>query len=374
MDRSAGSRRPAVRPVGRAAGLVVATACGAALAGLPALSCSPPSSTLDGGDLLGVFDAGDAAQDAPDAARRDAGPHDAGRDAKAPVVVDAGPAVVREPSEHACVTPAGEGKRELRRTIGRPACREAQVLEWRDSEGAPRYACVVAPRGLETRKPLPLVVFFHGAEDDPTAVDKKTGLRKLASSFDLSGDPSHQGFVILAAQGRAPRGERGAHFDDGCTRPDCVDVATVDHFVAELSGQGIVDARRVYALGDGDGGHMAATWAMLRADLVAAFATFGADATRAQWSCAGPPPPALVLYRACDFDVPCESVEKWLRARDAQGAETPWARLGIADEEEPNCAVKNKCTKLKGQGNHRRWPKQREDDILRFFARHTLAR
>ena len=41
--------------------------------------------------------------------------------------------------------------------------------------------------------------------------------------------------------------------------------------------------------------------------------------------------------------------------------------------DEPNCALKNKCSAIKGGANHRKWPKAREEEILRFFARHTLA-
>ena len=86
-------------------------------------------------------------------------------------------------SETACVTPDGTPSSDVRHIAGRPACRDAQILEWQDANGAPRYACIIAPKGVETRAPLPLVIFFHGAYDDPTSVDKKTGLRKLGARF-----------------------------------------------------------------------------------------------------------------------------------------------------------------------------------------------
>ena len=89
-----------------------------------------------------------------------------------------------------------------RRSAGR-RCRGAQVLETRDAEGSPRYACVIAPSGVETRAPLPLIVFFHADGDNPTSVDKETGLRKLGATWNLTGDPAHAGFIVLAPQGRA---------------------------------------------------------------------------------------------------------------------------------------------------------------------------
>ena len=81
----------------------------------------------------------------------------------------------------------------------------------------------------------------------------------------------------------------------------------------------------------------------------------------------------FVVYRACDAFFSCDSVERWLRARDALSAETSSLRLGVFGDEEPACAFKNKCSDEKGQANHRRWPKQNEDEILHFFGRHTLA-
>jgi pimeloyl-ACP methyl ester carboxylesterase len=205
-------------------------------------------------------------------------------------------------------------------------------------------------------------------------IDKRTAFRKLGGTFPLTGDPAHTGFIVLAVQGRALEGASpGGVFDPDYTGPENVDVAATDHFIDELDGRGLLDHRRIYTAGASYGGHMAATYAMMRADRIAAFAAFATDAPRAAWSCAGPPPPAIVLYRACDGFFACESVERWLRQRDAAGAETAWVRLGAGNEEEPNCALPKKCSDVKGAANHRRWPKGREDDILRFFARHSLG-
>lgn len=356
--------------------LALASALSALLLGVQA--CSTPSSSVDGGDLLGVFEPRDASVGSASASA-DAGTK-AGRspkrDAGAPRLspsAQASAPTARAPIEGACVAEEGLPNREIKRVLGRPPCRDAQVLEWRDSEGAPRYACLFAPKNLETRAPLPLVIFFHAPYEDPTSVDKKTGLRKLASSLQLSGDPAHAGFMILAPQGRHIRyGRQGAAFDAEYTGHDNVDVAAVDHFVEELVARKVVDTRRVYALGASFGGLMASTYAMMRADKVAAFAAYASDAPKASWTCPGPPPPGMVVYRACDEFFPCDSVERWLRARDALSAETGWIRLGDFMSDEPNCALPKKCTAIKGAANHRKWPKAREEEILRFLGRHTL--
>ncbi len=332
---------------------------------------------------MGVFerDGGEdaGADGAAEGGARRAG-RDAGADGGAKAAMSAAPAAsqaplaVRPPAEGSCVGVEGQPDREVRKTLGRPPCRAAQVLEWRDAEGSPRYACVYAPAGVETRAPLPLVIFFHAEDAGPTSVEKQTGLKKLGATLNMTGDPAHAGFIVLAPQGRAlRRGKPGAVFDTAYTGPDNVDVAVVDHFVGELQGRGLVDRARVYTLGASRGGHMAATYAMARADRIAAFATYGSDGPTATWSCPGPPPPAMVVYRACDTVFPCESVERWLRARDELSAETPSLRLGEATREEPHCALKNRCSEAKGSSLHARWPKAREQDILRFLAGHALA-
>src|SRR6185295_5811377 len=104
--------------------------------------------------------AADAGQPRKAAAQKDAGARAAGSTgagaAKPPK-----PPEARPPSEGSCVAEQGQPGRELRKTLGRPPCRGAQVLETRDAEGSPRYACVIAPSGVATRAPLPLIVFFH---------------------------------------------------------------------------------------------------------------------------------------------------------------------------------------------------------------------
>jgi dienelactone hydrolase len=346
----------------------------------PACACRAPSADVDGGDLLGVFahdggrdgaaDGGDAG--APRGKRRG---KDGGAGPPKAAASSASSATTRAaPGDGMCAAPAGEPSRDVRRTLGRPPCRGAQVSEWKDADGSPRYACIYAPPGVETRAPLPLLVFFHDEDDDPSAVAKKTGFAKSNATADLTGDAAHRGFVVLAPQGRHINGgKRGSVFDAEYTGADNVDVATVDHFIADLDKKGLVDGRRVYALGASLGGHMAATYAMMRADKVAAFATYASDAPAAAWSCGGPPPPAFIAYRACDGFISCEAAERWLRARDDAHAETTWLRLGPSNEVEPSCTVRNKCTPKKAEASHHRWPKTREGDLLAFLARHALG-
>lgn len=366
--------------------LAVAIFAGLGLSGLAtgmigalgSAGCQTPASQIDGGDLLGVFDRDASKSDGGIVAIGSASSKitDAGKGPDASDAADAGPVEtkVRAADEAGCVASTGEPEVGLKRTLGRPSCRGGEVLEWRDGSGEPRYGCVFSPQDLEKRAPLPVVVFFHGETpglDDPAAVAKQTSLKAQLETFDLSGKAEHKGFVLLVVQGRAI-GKLGATYDTGYSGADNVDRTTTDHFVDVLADRGWVDAKRIYASGIGRGGQMAASYAMVRADRVAAFAVFGAPPPTVPWRCPGPQPPGAVVYRACDARTSCDDVETWVHARESSGAETKVFRLGEDIKEEPNCAV-SKCSKKKGEANHDRWPKGREKDLLAFLSQHALA-
>lgn len=331
---------------------------------LASSACDPPSAGVDAGDLLGVFDDAGAASSSP-----------AGNTAKPRASATAAPTVnVRDPGEPSCVEERGTPE-PVSRTIGRPACQAATVFEWKDGSGSPRYACLYAPPDASKRTPLPLLVYFHGSSpglDDPSSISKLTSLRSKAGAVDLSGDPLRRGYFILGVQGRLLGKSLGATFDTSFVSPDNLDKLATDRFVDMAIEQGLIDPKRIYAVGMGKGAEMAATYAMLRADRVAAFAAYAPSIPPAKWSCPGPPPPGIVLYRACDTVTTCDEVEGWLRSREGQNAATKSLRLGDDTKEEPNCAVKQKCSKKKGEAHHYRWPKGREKDLLAFFAQHAL--
>ncbi len=247
------------------------------------------------------------------------------------------------------------------------------MREWRDPSGAPRYACLYSPPDLDRRGKLPLLVFFHGTGpglDDPSSIPKLTDFRKHIGQATFGGEGG-PGFLVLGIQGRA-LGGTGLSFDIDHVTDANLDKVTTDHFVDEVIDRGAVDVRRIYAVGMGKGGQMAATYAMLRADRVAAFAAFAPLRPKAEWICPGPPPPGLVIYRACDAIASCETVEEWILARDSQKAETKRFRIDEHIKEEPSCRVRNKCSSKKGEANHHRWPKGREKDVLGFLGGHVL--
>jgi len=332
-------------------------------------ACGDRTTDGDPTDLHGVFD-----RSAQASASSPAGAPSGSAAPSSSTAATAAPEA-RDPADATgCVTEAGTADATITRTVGRPACRGAEVLEWRDASGAPRYGCLYAARNAESRGPLPLVVYFHGTGgglDDPASLSKVTKLRVRQETSDLGG--AKPGFHIIAVQGRAVAGGKyGTTFDTAHIAPDNLDVAAADHFVDAVRERGTVDDKRIYAVGMGRGATMAITYAMIRADRVAAFGAYAPLVPDAKWSCSGPPPPGIVEYRACDAIASCEDLESWMLSRDEQRAETTRIRLGEADKEDPSCAVKNKCSKKKGEAHHLRWPKGREKDLLGFLAQHRM--
>lgn len=335
------------------------------LATLFFLACETPSKDVDPNDLRGVFEK-------PQPSASTAGSGSARASASAAPVA---PPRERD-RESGCVTDKGSPITDVKRTVGRPACRSAEILEWRDSAGSPRYGCLYTPPDLEKRSPLPVLVYFHGSEpglDDPSSLSKLTSLRQKQAQTDITRDPARAGFVILGVQGRALLpGNVGATFDLEHVSRQNLDVAAADHFVDVLEERGIADKKRIYAVGTGRGGSMAINYAMIRADRVAAVAAFAPLPPAAVWSCAGPPPPAVVYYRACDRVVSCDVVEDWLGLRSQSSADTKAVRLGDDGHAETNCTPKNNCSEKKGLANHGRWPKTREKELLEALSQHTL--
>lgn len=277
----------------------------------------------------------------------------------------------RAPVKGPCLAPSGEPARVDERPARRPACRGAEILEHGDGATAPRYACVFRPDGIERRAPLPLVVFFHGADETPAKVSRETLLRDLLDDRELSGDAAHRGFIVLAPQAR--RLERRMTFDARHVSEENPDVRAADRFVEVLEKRGWIDKRRIYAMGAGRGGEMAALYAMLRSDRVAAFASYGGNAASLRWTCEAEAPPAAVVYRACDTVTPCLDVEQWLHAREQARAPTLTLRLGVGNQPEPSCSLDTfRCKKEKGEQNHRRWPRGKEREILDYLGRFSL--
>ncbi|MBC8422911.1 hypothetical protein H8E07_02195, partial [bacterium] len=84
----------------------------------------------------------------------------------------------------------------------RPFFDDGPARQWTDPDGVLRSSCLYVPDGAGPDSPRPLVVFLHGAFGSADNVYDATSLRSKASDFDMSGEPSRPGFVLLSVPGR----------------------------------------------------------------------------------------------------------------------------------------------------------------------------
>jgi poly(3-hydroxybutyrate) depolymerase len=271
-------------------------------------------------------------------------------------------------------------------------------MEYTDSaaDSPTRYACVYWSSAT-TSAPLPLVVWFHGAQGSADDLYSSTGLRTKAISFALSQAAGRTGFVVAAVQGRnlqwpslnPPGTHHDIYYRDLASPSANPDVRSADHLIDTLVASGKVDPKQIYVMGWSNGAFFAQLYSIARAttatpggNTVAAAAVYaGADpfanTTPTQSpSCAlSPYPqskvPIRIVHRDCDAAVACDAqqqssfglapgfdVTDWLTtAAASSGVGDPNVSQSLIDgEARAVTACATVCTKAVGALNHTHWP------------------
>lgn len=122
--------------------------------------------------------------------------------------------------------------------------------------GTEREALVYVPSGCDGRRPLPVVLIFHGASGTARAAMRTTGWPEKAE---------HEGFIAVFPEGTRPDPQKpprlsnpqtwndgSGHFFAGRASVD--DVGFVRALLDALGEEFAVDPRRVYAAGFSNGG------------------------------------------------------------------------------------------------------------------------
>jgi dienelactone hydrolase len=272
---------------------------------------------------------------------------------------------------------------------------------WVDAAGATHYACVIRPPGAGPGSPRPLIVHFHGAFGTADGV-YGVKLRAKAAAYDLSGDPTSPGFVLVVVQGRNLRSVTGTRPDgsfhdhyhrDLASPSQNPDVDHVDRLIDELVAEGVVDGARVYVMGHSNGGHFAQMYAIARhatatpgGNRVAASVIYSAADPFANLagdpipSCALDPYPVstvpiFLLSRDCD-GIPCDAaqaadlgqegwvvdpgwiVPEWMSALATRVADpnATWQILRGDGTPTSACLAPAECDALEAGFNHLHWP------------------
>jgi poly(3-hydroxybutyrate) depolymerase len=287
---------------------------------------------------------------------------------------------------------------------------------WNDADGTPRYACLYEPEAASASAPLPMLVFIHPSLVTADSLEESTNLLDYNDTYDLSGNPSRPGFIVLAPEGRDtthyyPSADAvGPGWDNWYRQfnpaitspPENVDAATIDHFIASVTSTGIVDQKRLFLSGWSNGAAMAYEYGLNRSN-IASIAVYSAPDPYAftvdpcqQTPVTGPPPtisqigitaPQVATYQVhnlCDLAGICPNTERLETRLRGIGVVAGDQIIGsLSDPLDPlNQDAASVCDSLCGTDpdgdsnnalggqNHTRWPTDWTTTMLAFLAAH----
>jgi len=201
-------------------------------------------------------------------------------------------------------------------------------MDWLDSSGEHRSACLITPPNAAANQPLPLLVWLHPslAPQDSVVL---TGLIEQMSTADLTGDPARPGFALLLPAGRDTEhfypfpDNKGVGWDNWYrnfergTPALNVDVATIDHFIEASKTMTSVDPKRIYLSGWSNGAAMAQLYALNTPGIAAAAVYSSPDPYRDIQDPCGQTPfatvqtPLMDVHNACDILGICQTGSKF---------------------------------------------------------------
>jgi len=298
----------------------------------------------------------------------------------------------------------------------KPQCLGGTLLgPWQDRDDHDRYACLYEPALASTVKPLPLVVYIHPSLVTADSLWEVTNILEYQNIANVSDDPGRPGFIVVAPEGRDTNhyypdpDASGPGWDnwDRHTDPDDpvenVDVATIDHFIAEEVASGKVDARRVYVTGWSNGAAMSILYGLNRSN-VAAIAPYSAPdpfaafndpckqtpvartaANAGEIRISNPEAPIYHVHNDCDIAGICPNGERLASRLLAAGvsfqdtivdslmlpANGCFAPCGTNPDADYDTSA-NPLGITLGTANHVRWPLIWTLPMLDFFRVHPL--
>lgn len=276
---------------------------------------------------------------------------------------------------------------------GQPMFDDGAPSTWTDPDGVDRFWCEHRPAGTSSTSPRPVVIWVPPSGSTADGLYDTTSLRSKAPTYDLSGDPTRPGFILVSIQPRNLRwptadpqqGTKSDSFFRDLGAPSTnPDIALLDHVVDALVSEGVADPARIFVSGWSNGARMSGLYGIARhgtptpgGNQIAAVANYSggdpfAPPTFADEACRGVPYPTstvpfLLVSRTCDeiacnaaaddMAVPGNVVEPWVTAlRDQIGADVTWVRIDDDGVERAACAIAGLCGPTRALLNHVRWP------------------
>lgn len=267
------------------------------------------------------------------------------------------------------------------------------LTDFTDADGTSRFACLSTPANATPQTPLPLLVWVHPSLF-PTDTVNLTDIPAVMDTADLSGDPQRPGFILLLPAGRDTEhyypsvDATGLGWDNWYRNLDRgspnlnVDVATLDHFIAEAVDRGNVDPQRIYMSGWSNGSAMTILYA-LNTPGIAAAAVYSAPDPFGEFDDPCPqepfgdnPAPIYHVHNDCDVFGICPGGVALFDSLVASGL-SPQSKDQVinsafqaVDACNALCAPGQPLGESLGTTNHVRWPLTWTTSMLDFLRDH----
>ncbi len=324
-----------------------------------------------------------------------AGSSEGGADAGPPAVDAKGCTVYGAPPRPmATLSPDGTLNDALTLLLNACTLNGGETLsDYTDSNGTVRHACLITAAGAGKSSQRPMIVYLHPTllgEDSIIA----TSLTSLINSANLSGDPARPGFNLLMPLGRnidqflpfpLNTGVGWDHWYRNLDRGSPylnVDVATIDHYIAEAKSRGIVDDKRVYVTGWSEGADFGSLYGLNTPGIAATgvystdspYDDAGADPCPAPASAMNPARPYLDIVRKCDIGGACQTAQVFL-GQLRNGVMAPSLVHGVildsntqeVQECDASCGPGSINGTVIGQQQHTSWPSAWNDNLLQYM-------
>ena len=309
---------------------------------------------------------------------------------------------------------------------GRNEYNDGAPKSWVDPDGVTRYWCEYRPQDISSTSKRPLVIYVTGSGGRASDLYNATSLRNKAEFFDLSGDQTRPGFILVSAQPRylhwltsdPQDGTKHDTYHRSMGQPSSnLDIRFYDNLIDRLAQEGIIDTNRIYFMGWSNGARFAALYGIARHRTttsagynIAAIANYsGGDPFENiqdgyQPSCKIYPYPTssipfLLVSRSCD-GVACNETqaqmfrdegttitpgnvaETWIEIfqTQIQNQNVDWLRIDGLGNVVNYCNTSGLCTIRNAVINHMRWPdgvadthgNDHEPHMLDFLRNHPL--
>ncbi len=221
------------------------------------------------------------------------------------------------------------------------------------------------PPSYDASRPMPLLIAMHGYTGTPDSMESYTGLSRTADA---------EGFIVVYPGGLQNTWDLALGGRD---------IQFLRALITSLETRANIDRRRIYVTGHSMGGAMSSQAGCELADVVAAVAPVSGGHSSYNMCSPQRPISILVIHGSADTVVPPDSnspigpplrvwVQAWAERNRCAASPVVSQAQGVVESVWPNCAGGSEVRLKLVQGLDHSWWLLANDELWRFFERHSL--